>query len=217
MLQSIKELSGYTILARDGEIGKVEDFYFDDEEWFIRYLVVKTGDWFSGKKVLISPAAFLGMPDWKGKKFPLLLTKEMVEKSPPVDTDKPVSRQKELEIIKHYNWPVYWKAEELEAEISRDREGGSSHLRSTEEVMGYYINAVDGEAGHVEDFIIDDEKWDVKYIAVDTRNWFPGKKVIILPKCIERIDWAASKVYVGLLKDTIKVSPEYDHSELAKR
>lgn len=217
MLWSAKKLRGYKILARDGEIGRVVEFYFDDEDWTIRYLVVDTGDWLPRKKVLIAPAAFYGKPDWDTRTFPVILTKEMVKESPDVDTDKPVSRQRGPQLIKYYNWPIYRKAEELGSEISRNKEKGDSHLRSTEEVMGYHIKVVDGEVGHIEDFIIDDEKWNIKYIAVDTRNWLPRKKVVILPKWIERIDWAASKVYACLLKDKIKTSPEYDYSELVKQ
>ena len=86
------------------------------------------------------------------------------------------------------------------------------HLRSTQEVTGYYIGATDGEIGHVEDFIIDDESWSIRYIVVDTRNWWPGKKVLASPEWIEKVSWADSTVYVELTRAAIKSAPEYDAS-----
>jgi len=225
MLHSIKSIIDYAIKAKDGDIGKVVDFYFDDEEWKIRYLVADIGGLIFGKKVLISPAAFYGRPKWEEREFPVILTTEMVKKCPDVDMDKPVSRQKEAELAKYYNWPLYWtpmfgvpaaplippKMEPLKKSLpSQKKTAEDSHLRSSKEVFNYHIEAHDGEVGHVDDIIIDDESWDIRYAVVETRNWLPGKKVLISPRWIRKISWAESKVKVDLSREQIKGSPVYN-------
>src|SRR5579862_1293341 len=107
MQRSINKLIDSTISAKDGELGKVEEFYFDDKTWIIRYMVVKTGGWWDGRKVLISPAA-LGTPDWESFTFRVNLTMDQVRNSPGIDTDKPVYRQHEEELHRYYAWPQYW-------------------------------------------------------------------------------------------------------------
>jgi hypothetical protein len=92
------------------------------------------------------------------------------------------------------------------------KESADSHLRSTEAVTGYNIEAADGEIGHVDGFLVDDEAWAIRYIEVATRNWWPGKKVLVSPAWIERVSWMESKVYVGLSREAIKNGPEYAES-----
>jgi uncharacterized protein YrrD len=225
MLRSVRSIIGYSVGAKDGNIGTVSNFYFDDKHWKIRYLVADTGGWLSDKKVLISPAAFVGKPQWDKKEFPVILTREMVKECPDIDTDKPVSRQKELELHAYYRWPVYWQIAEYgnvmppvappplpasSAEKVAVEEKGSSHLRSFREVTGYHIQARDGEIGHVDDFIIDDESLKIRYLAVNTRNWLPGRKVLIAPLWIKKVSWAEEKVIVGLTREQVKDSPLYD-------
>ncbi|SFF43868.1 PRC-barrel domain-containing protein [Pedobacter antarcticus] len=229
MLYNVKSLVGFHIGATDGEIGKVEDFYFDDETWTIRYLVVKTGGWLSGRKVLISPSA-VNQPDWENEIFPVNLTQEQIKNSPDIDTDKPVSRQQEIELYSHYAWPYYGiggvgfyggmgmtgmtetrtPLEESIAASNPDQQTGDPHLRSTSEVKGYQIHATDGEIGEVEDFVMDDNSWTLRFMVVDTGNWFPGKKVLISPRWLTDIQWSNSAVYLDLPVDAVKNSPEYD-------
>ncbi len=228
MMRSVNELQGYTVLATDGQIGKVDEFYFDDKEWIIRYLVVDTGGWFPGRSVLISPQA-LGQPNVKTRMLPLKLTRDQVENSPEVDTDKPVSGQYEVELHQHYGWPIYWSGpratvSSADAGVHSGAGGktnqdlpGDPYLRSTREVMGYHIQAQDGEIGHVEDFIINDETWRIQYMVVDTRNWLPGKKVLVALEWIEKVSWPEAKVFVGLARETIKNSPESDPVALVNR
>jgi hypothetical protein len=232
MLRSIESLCGYKISAFDGEIGKVHEFLFDDEQWTIRYVVVDTGRWIPGRRVLISPAVF-GQPDWDLQQFPVSLTKEQVKNSPDINVDKPVSRRHELELLKYYGISPYWpyvpasgyytvpppvplskeEREELESEKNKEE----IHLRSTREVIGYHIQATDDTIGHVVDFILEDEKWVIRYMVVDTRNWLPGKKVLVSPHWIKDIRWTQTKVYVDLSKEAVKNSPEYDPSEPVNR
>lgn len=240
MLRSVKELIGYRTLTKDELGGVVHDFLFDDVAWTIRYLVVDTGTWLPDRKVLIAPAA-LGKPDWETQLLPLHLTGEAVENSPDIDVHQPISRQQELELLEHYQWPIYWtdtspgptglrglrpehslearkgaaiKEKDVDEEVAEQviagQQSGDPHLRSSGEVIDYHIQAVDGEIGHVEDFIADDESWMIHYMVVDTRNWLPGKKVLVSPRWISQVNWSESKVLVELTQEAVKDSPEYD-------
>jgi hypothetical protein len=220
MLRSTKELYGYKIEALDGTIGKVDDFFFDDKGFdngfVVRYLVADIGSWLADRRVLISPVT-IGEPDWSGGMVTVKLKKKDIESSPPYDADKPVSRQHEIDLHNHYGWPFYWTAAAMggippKAPIKDDKEevSGDPHLRSIKEVMNYHIQAEDDqEVGHVEDFMVDDISWILRYMVVDTRNWLPGKKVLVAPPWIETFKWSESKVYVDLKRDTIKDSPPF--------
>ena len=199
MLNKAKTLKGYKLHSLDGEIGKVKEFYFDDHHWTIRYLVADTGTWLMGRQVLISPYALVAV-NKEEQHITVDLTKKQIEDSPSLNSDKPVSRQFEETYYGYYGWPVYWSGPYMWGyypTIVRDREkwrksnqGGKAwdpHLRSTDDVSGHHIQAADGEIGHVDDFIVDDETWAIRYLIVDTRNWWPGKKVLISPKWIERV------------------------------
>jgi uncharacterized protein YrrD len=221
MLNKAKTLKGYKLNSRDGELGKVKEFYFDDHLWTIRYLVADTGDWLTERQVLISPYA-LGLINKKEKYITIELTKKQIEDSPSLDSDQPVSRQFEYLYYGYFGWPVYWSGPSTwgnypsitrEGEKRRNsNQGGKAwdaNLRSTHDVDGHSIQAIDGEIGHVEDFIVADDSWAIRYLVVDTQNWWPGKKVLISPKWIERISWPESKVFINLSRESIKQSPEY--------
>jgi uncharacterized protein YrrD len=227
MLRSLKELSGYTIQATDGEIGKVSGFYFDDKSWVIRYMVVDTGPWLLGQKVLISPYA-LGQPEWATHLFPVTLTRQQVENSPTIDTDRPVSRQQEIMLSEYYHWPIYWAArggaypigvttailqdeKQVAKQLAADEEQADDpHLRSTNEVLGYHLATTDGEFGHVADFIIDDETWHIRYMVIDIQNWLPNEKVLVPPAWVDVVSWGHAQVHVSLAREQIKNSPKYD-------
>lgn len=225
-LRRLNELRRLRIHASDGDIGRLEEVYFDDNSWAVRYLIVNTGSWLMGRRVLIAPMAISNIDEASGA-LHLDLTRDQVEGSPPVDTEKPVSRQYEVEYYKHYGWLPYWDTALLpgphiappppltprgaEAQLE------NLHLRSTAEVAGYHIAARDGEIGHVEDFIIDDEDWMVRYLEVDTRNWWPGKKVLVALAWVEGISWAGGKVSIGLSRQVLKSAPEYDPSRVISR
>lgn len=240
MLRSINELKGYEIIAKDGEIGNVEEFYFDDERWALRYVVVNTGGWLSGRQVLISPFSVKEISR-DDRKLYVTMTKNQVEQSPEIDLHKPVSRQMEARYSDYYGYPYYWgstglwgagelpihsmerTATAMSASVestkvtSGHRISTDLHLRSTAEVSTYNISAPDGDIGHVEDFIVEDDNWKIRYLAIDTSNWWVGKKVIISPQWISSIDWASNKVNVMLTRDGIKQSPEYDISKVLSR
>jgi hypothetical protein len=225
MLTNIAFLKGLAIHATDGDLGTVKRFYFDDETWAVRYLVVETGGWFDGRQVLISPISII-QADWPAKRLDVALTKKQVEDSPDVNTHQPVSRQHEAEYNRYYGYPSYWAGPYLwgpsyypgglaikpiapEKTNRVHQETPDSHLRSTEFVTGYHIDAVDGEIGHIDGFVLDDEAWAIRYIEVATRNWLPGKKILISPEWIERVSWLDSKVYAAISREAIKSAPEY--------
>jgi len=229
MLYKAKTLAGYKLDCLDGEIGAVREFYFDDRHWTIRYLVADTGNWLTGRQVLISPYA-LAAANEEERNIAIDLTKKQIEDSPSLGSDKPVSRQFEEAIYEYYGMPNYWGgayAWGAYPYMERDRAqwkklaqhewACDSHLRSTRDVRGHHIQASDGEIGHVEDFIIDDETWAIRYLIVDTLNWWPGKKVLISPQWIERVSWNESKVFVNLSRETIKRTPEFTGDSVPTR
>jgi hypothetical protein len=176
MLWDASAINGYAIEASDGRLGSVSDLLFEDANWIIRWLVVDTGNWLSGRRVLL-PLATLGHPDPALHEFSVKFTMQQVKESPDVDTDQPVSRQNQTYLYNHYGFYPYPNEED-------------SHLRSIATVTGYHIHAADGEIGHVEDFLVDDASWGIRYITVNTRNWWPGERVLISPRSVWEIDWA---------------------------
>jgi uncharacterized protein YrrD len=229
MLIKAKSLKGYKLDSKDGEIGKVKEFYFDDKHWAIRYLVADTGNWLTGNQVLISPYALISV-NKEEEQIGINLTKKQIEDSPSLDSDKPVSHQFEMDFYGYYGYPMYWGGPYMWGAypyIVRDREkwgpsiqdkkAWDPHLRSTYNVSGSQIQAKDGDIGHVEDFIIDDETWAIRYLIIDTKNWWLGKKVLVSPNWIERVSWSESKVFVNLTRENIKQSPEYTEESLLTR
>lgn len=233
MLRSLKKLEGYTLRASDGDIGKVIDFLLDDERWTVRYLAADTGGFLGGRRVLISPISFR-QADWESGRFHVALEKAQVEKSPSIDTEKPVSRQREEEYSRYYGYPIYWGTpglwgmasypialvSQVQSEPPPEPSKGSTdevHLRSAKEVRGYHIQGSDDAIGHVEDFVVDDETWTIRYLVIDTKNWWFGKKVLISPEWAHRISWDERKVHVDLSRSAIEKSPEWDPAAAVNR
>ena len=218
-------MKGSAIIARDGAIGEVEDVYFDDEKWTVRYLVVKAGAWLFRRDVLISPIS-IEKVDEANNQVIVNLTRDQVKNSPDIDTQKPVSRQHETAFMDYYGYPYYWGGpylwgdsafpatlamppaveSQMAAAAARRREYEESydkHLRSVNEVRGYHIEAADGEIGHVDDFILDDGDWAIRSIVIKTGGWLSGGKTLLSPQSIERISWTESKMFVNLTRDQI--------------
>lgn len=231
MLRSIKEIFGYRLDARDGDIGSCKDFLFDDRSWTVRYMVADTVRWLPGRKVLLAPNA-LDEPDWPSKTIPVNLTKEQIENAPELDEHAPVSRQYEMQYHIYYGWPQYWTGmsvtnpgespaplyeEAAKGKGLSEEELDDPNLRSAKKVMGYDIEATDGGIGHVEDFIMEDETWIIRYMVIDTKNWLPGRKVLVPPEWTARVDWSENRVYVDLTREEVKGSPEFDPLEPVNR
>jgi hypothetical protein len=230
MLWDASAINGYAIEASNGRLGTVSDSLFEDVSWVIRWLVVDTGNWLSGRKVLL-PLWTLGQPDPALRHFPIKLTIQQVKDSPDVDTDQPVSRQIEAHVYNYYGWDPYWGGSNFgmnamatpvvaplwstprdPGSADAQRNEGNPHLRSIAAVTGYHIHATDGEIGHAEDFLVDDAGWGIRYVAVDTKNWWPGKKVLISPRTIREIDWADRLIHLNVNRQKVKDGPPYDPS-----
>jgi uncharacterized protein YrrD len=227
-LRRIRELTDLTILATDGEIGKVQEVYFDDRSWAVRYLIVKAGGWLLSREVLLAPAAVGEIDDAAGT-MKVALTKDQIRHAPSIEAAKPLSREYEEAYFRHFQWAPYWEPGPtawssslpypetppmpIDTTLPADAPK-NPHLRSSNEVIGYAIQAKNGNIGHVEDLVVDDEGWTVRYIEVDTRNWLPGKKVLLQTMRIDHISWAERSVAVMLTQEVIESAPAYDPSKL---
>jgi sporulation protein YlmC with PRC-barrel domain len=220
MLRSIKELYGDKIGASDGDIGQVKDFYFDDQNWTIRYLVADTGSWLPGRQVLLTPHA-LGRLDQAEKVLRVNLTRKQIEDSPSIESHKPVSRQYEEEYYRYYGWPSYWQGDGLwgvsgfpiselpanplpsESAMARglQPERADAHLRSAQAVNGYHVRTGDGLIGHVCDFMMDAQSWAIGQLVVKTGHRLSGKEVLIPMKQVDRISYEESTVFVDLTRE----------------
>jgi sporulation protein YlmC with PRC-barrel domain len=205
---------------------------FHDDRWVIRYLVVDTGKWLPGRKVLISPISVEAIESAFGRVV-LHLDKERIRQSPDISADEPVSRQKEAEFHAYYGYGPYWAGPGVWGPAVYPRElrplpheawpaagerasKGDPHLRSTREVIGYHIAASDGTIGHLDDFVIDEALWTVRHLVVDTSNWPGGRSVLVSPVSVRAIDWVAKQVQVNLPMERIRTSSEYIPAELLR-
>lgn len=228
MLHSVKDIRDFQIAALDGDLGKVDDFLFEDRNWAIRYLVANTGSWMAARRVLISPLAIEEI-DWEHERVSVNLTLEQVKSSPPIDADKPVSRQHEEEFARYYGYTTYWNEPYLwgdnaaagiidapdfdksTAELLRqDAQDSDPHLRSAREVTGYAIRTTDNTIGHVEDFLFEEGSWQIPLLVAETREWWPGKHVLIASDRIDYIDWEDQCIAVRVTREELEHNPDYD-------
>jgi uncharacterized protein YrrD len=218
---------GKTIDALDGEIGSVHDLYFDDQTWSVRYLVVDTGRWLPGRKVLVVPEAIV-KPWHHQPAIAVKLTTEQIRSSPDIDTAMPVSRVAEELLHRHYQWTPYWDSTivpippmpplppALTVEEDRQEAGKTAEslvdvrLRSANELGGYHVKAGNGEVGHVEDLLLDDDLSRILFLVVEVKGWLFGKKVLAGPSLISRVDWATSTVHVDANRQALKSAQEYN-------
>ena len=234
-------LKGFAIEASDGKIGAVSDFLFDDKTWKTRWMVVDTGSWLTGRKILVHPSA-MGQPDYGREQVPVRLTRQQVKDSPDILSDAPVSRQMETNLYGYYGWDPLWGGGNylggyasgmggafdaapyrfdsglLEADSPGSSLGdGDPHLRSVTAVVGYHIQAKDGPIGHVENFLVDDETWGIRYLVIDTKNWWPGRHVLISPYAVRGISWSDRDVTLDVTRDKVKGSPAWDPAGMINR
>jgi hypothetical protein len=233
MLRSVNEIIGYKLHADNQRFGTCEDILFDDQWWTVRHIIANTGNWLTGNQVLVSPI-MIDQPDWNTRSLYLSISKEALENCPAPSADEPVSRKHEKKMFQYYGYPYYWAGTGLwgpatypagvgavtpvtaapaddEDDMDEPEPEQENHLRSFKEVKGYFIKASDGDIGHVKDFIIDDDTWALRYVAVDTRNWLPGgKKVLLSLHWVKSINWGESFFEMDLTTQAIKDGPEFD-------
>ena len=242
MLLAASALKGYAIQATDGRMGWVEDTLFDDQSWKIRWLVIKTGAWLSERKVLVHPCA-IQQADFASQVLTVALSKAQVEASPDLGQDEPVARQVERQTLDYYEWDPHWGpnffppdafimgGEALprssrpledagvlqEERYNLTSDAGDPHLRSATAVIGYHIRATDGTIGHLENLLIADIGWGIRYLVVDTKNWWPGQHVLLSPYAVSRIDWSDREIVFGVSREAVKGSPPWDPAEIIER
>jgi hypothetical protein len=228
MLRSARKTKSFSLAAADGRIGHVREFYFDDHHWAIRYLVAQAGNWLTGRMVLLSPHS-LGPPDDARKVLPVDLTRDQVRRCPAPESDQPVSRRFEMDYYRYFGWPYYWVGPHLwgaspypvlPATLPGTPETapmagfepprGDPHLRSTDETTGYHVRARDGAIGHVEDFLYDDKDWSIRFMAMDTRNLWGGKWVLVPPAWITGFRWEDRTLEVDAERQDLQNAPAYD-------
>jgi len=217
MLRPIRELGTYRLHATDGDIGHLEQFYFDDRDWKIRYFVLDIGTWLHGKKVLMSPSAILGV-DAISKTISAAFTKQQVQESDDVGTHKPEGLRLPHDYALYLGWPYYLgpvpggthDPEEARTLERSFRHAYDEHLRSSKKVSRYHVMAVDGEIGQIEDGIVDDQTWTIQYLVSTIRNWRSAKKVLVPTERVLWVSAAESNVYVSLTRNSIATAPRFN-------
>jgi hypothetical protein len=232
MLHLARKIRSAAVLATDGEIGAVDDFFFEEARWTVRYLHVDTGRWLSGKRVLISPMSVI--PPWNRSGVRLALTRDQVWHSPEVRSES-LSRASEAQLLAYYGYPVYWGAGGVwgafenpgalvaqpvtpaaaPAQTGPEVDIEAQHLRSTTQSTGYHLHASDGEIGHVDDFVIGEESWRIRYLLVDTSNWIGGRSVVVLTDTVTRIDRERGLLHVDATREQIRNSGTFESIEAA--
>jgi len=228
MLHLAHKIAGAAVKGTDGDIGTLDDFYFEEDRWTVRYLLVDTGKWFSGKRVLISPMSV--RDGWGKAGVRLGLTKDQVWNSPEFKEDQTLSVAGETQLLAYYGYPDYWGAasiwgnydnplalvegvpqETMHAPPPNDGiDPEARHLRSIKKSTGYHLHARNGEIGHVDDFLIGQDSWRIRYLLVDTSNWIGGRSVILSPETVEGIDKERGQLYVAADREDIKGAPSLD-------
>jgi sporulation protein YlmC with PRC-barrel domain len=221
MLIDAGQLMGYVLHAEDGELGRCKDFIVDDRDWTVRYVVADTGRWLPGRKVLLPPGKVQD-PEFSGRRLPVKLTKKQIIASPPLEEHAALFRQYENRWCDYYTVSPYWQEEDKicvagipttmpGAKVSSERKSKEEvHVFSVSDLTGATIVASDGDIGHLADVLMDLKAWKVRYAIVDTRNWLPGKQVCVSITCVEWVDPSKKRVGIGLSKEKIKNSPEYN-------
>jgi uncharacterized protein YrrD len=217
MLRSVNELLGYGVEAKDGRIGAVRDILFNQHGWCVCHVMIDLTDLIPGKRVVLPPDSF-SQPDAKDFSFPVNISCEELKNGPTLEIDETEYRKHADELCHHFGWEPCWRCPSVGPEWEQDRDlEEDMQMRSSREVMSYGIEATDGSIGHVWDLILDVSEWIIRYVVVHTRNWLPGRKVLIAPSWITRIEWDELKVYVSHTRQAIKEGPVFDPSEPVNR
>lgn len=195
MLRNMTSLLGTPILAKDGEIGQLHDVLFDDKSWVVRYFVVETGKWLSGRRVLLSPFSF-PEPQWGKRVLPVNLMSEEVRRSPDVDSDLPVYRQQEIAMTQQYGWPAYWPMAALHLRENGGESIGDPNLRSVQEVLTYRVKTLDGEVGSMDDLIVEDVNWFIPFVLLGVGGWLKDQKLLVATRWVGSVSWAKREVFL---------------------
>ena len=213
MVTCFQNLQGEQLTATDGAIGNIRDFYFDDQQWTVSYLIVELSNWLSSRNVLI-PAELLGNVDPQSKTVKAQVSRTQVKQSAPVALKKPVSEQRREQ--QNRRTKLYLVSIPSASKISQtahNRMMGSadSHLRSGAELQSdYWVLGKDGDIGPIHDFVMDDQQWTVRYIMVNVGWWFSAKLVLVPPRFVDRISFNQGAVATSLPAEVALNAPPYD-------
>ncbi|MFW5645474.1 MAG: PRC-barrel domain-containing protein [Bacteroidota bacterium] len=224
MKRSLKELMHCKVKAKDGPVGKIKDFLFDQKAWIIRYIDADFGNWFATDRVLI-PVIFLDDFDEREKCFPVRLSKEMIESGPHIEDHMPVSREYETRLASHYDlqpyWPftyfspvtgaVYFPSRPLSVPTFDVNESDmQTNLRSFREIKGYRVYATGKDVGSIADLYIDDRDCQIVYGLIDISNWFaPGKKILLSVEGMEQISYLDHVIHISVSPGKLDEAPEF--------
>jgi PRC-barrel domain protein len=208
MKRNVKDILSYKVDGSDGVIGKVADLCFDDETWIVRYLVLKTGSWFAGRKVLISPNALTKEIRENGA-LPTGLSKGQIRNGPVIDPDTPFSWRQEVELHNYYRWNMSGSTEKVDWGFALD-----PHLRSTRRIIGNAIHATDAQVGHVTDFIVDDKTWELPYLAITSNSRLGGRRMVLAVHHVKQLQWNKTNVLVNLTVASMRDAREFVESEI---
>jgi uncharacterized protein YrrD len=238
MLNTVSSLKGFEIQASDGSLGTVSDLLFDDSTWKVRWIVVDTGRWLTGRKVLIHPSAVVSA-EYAARELKVALTKAQVKDSPEILQDRPVSHKMQHALYGYYGWNPLWGGGMFGAGMyggsmygggmgaigaplsapaylreAAERGGtslddGDPHLRSSAEVTGYHVHATDGDIGHIQDILVDNASWDIRYFIIDTANWWFGQHVLVSPFAVKGVDWSDRHVRLDIARERVRSSPPW--------
>ena len=204
MLLLARHIYGTSVDASDGKLGNLIDFLFDDQRWSISQLVLDAGSWLNRRRVTLPPDVIKNK-EWGDHRLSITgLTRQQVIDSPGIETHVPVSVHATLKEATIMDWEIYWTSvvgTDHPWQITND-----PHVHNTREVVGYHIQGTDGPIGHVADVVVEDELWTVRQLVVDTRNWWPGKHVLVPTTRVEAIDGPSRTVRLLLSRDTIQSS-----------
>lgn len=226
-------MRGFSIRAIDGSSGVVDECLFDDRQWTMRYAVANIGGWLMNERVLLA-VPVLRVLDREARALEVALTQQQVMDCPDIALDPPVSHQRAEGRHTLDGHPAYWGTsipwglsmcpgdpvvlallhESTQQALMRAKRG-DPHLRSTRALRGYSVQACDGAAGHIVDFVIDDMNWTIRYIAIAYRNWWP-RRTVVVPSCwVSAIDWSQSMLIISAPRAVIEAGPAYRPSAFA--
>lgn len=240
MLGTIKDLEHYAIHAADGFIGHVRDVYFDDHTWVVRYLVVDTGGRLPGRKVLISPISVTAVNAEDRVLTIVMSRQQVkdspdIDTDKPISRQHERSLLGYYGYPYYWGMGGLWGAGSFptllldtnerataplapRADIERVLEMGEAgsdpdadmHLRSCSAVVGYRIEAADGHMGQVEDFLVEESTWAIRYLIVNTSEWWVDHDVLVAVRWIDAVRWMDNAVTTSLTRQAVKDSPAYD-------
>ncbi len=228
MLYTLNDLEQYTVNAADGYVGKIKDFYFDDRTWKLRYLVVETGIWLKNRKVLL-PASAVKLVNKDDKQLSLDMSMYHVKNGPSIERDLSLKPQSEIDYLSYYGYSFYRGATEAhgfdkdaEAKLAEifasvdavRRTYGDRHLRSCKEMINYDIEGSDSQVGYLQSMLFDEKDWSVRYLMLNTSNWWLGHQVLLEPQSIRDVSWGDARIYVNMLRQEIQSTPIFDADTL---